>query len=73
MIAEQLRVAVQELLWTHGIQQAELARDAGMSQAAISRFVRGERFLSPEAIDRVLDVLGLEVVIQLRRGTRKGG
>lgn len=66
MFAEQLRVTIQEALWTRGIEQAELARGAEMSQAAISRFLRGERFLSPEAIDRVLDVLGLEITIRPR-------
>jgi transcriptional regulator with XRE-family HTH domain len=73
MIAEQLRVAVQEALWTRGIEQAELARSAEMSQAMMSRFVRGERFLSPEAIDKVLDVLGLEIVIRPRREREEGG
>jgi transcriptional regulator with XRE-family HTH domain len=65
--AEQLRTVVQEALWNRGIEQAELASGAGMSPAAISRFLRGERFLSPEAIDKVLMVLGLEIVIRPRR------
>jgi transcriptional regulator with XRE-family HTH domain len=72
MIAEQLRVAVQETIWSRGVQQAELARGAGMSEAAISRFLRGERFLSPEAIDKVLDVPGLEVAIRPRREREEG-
>jgi transcriptional regulator with XRE-family HTH domain len=71
MIAEQLRVAVQEAIWTAGIQQGELARRVDLSESAISRFLRGERFLSPEAIDRVLDVLGLDIVIRPRRGRKE--
>jgi transcriptional regulator with XRE-family HTH domain len=71
MFADELRATVQEALWTRGLEQAELARGAAMSQAAVSRFLRGERFLSPEAIDRVLAVLGMEVVIRPRR-ERKG-
>ena len=67
MFAEELRSAVQEAIWARGVQQAELARGVGMSQAAISRFLRGERFLSPEAIDRILDAVGLEVVIRPRK------
>jgi transcriptional regulator with XRE-family HTH domain len=67
MVAEQLRVAVQEAIWAGGIEQAELARRAEMSEAMVSRFLRGERFLSPEAIDKVLDVLGLEIAIRPRR------
>jgi transcriptional regulator with XRE-family HTH domain len=72
MIADQLRVAVQEAIWSGGVPQAELARRAGMSQAMMSRFLRGERFLSPEAIDKVLDVLGLEIVIRPRRERKDG-
>jgi transcriptional regulator with XRE-family HTH domain len=72
MIDDDLRAIVQEALWTRGIQQAELARDAGMSESAISRFLRGERFLSPEGIDRVLNALGLEIVIRPRREREEG-
>jgi transcriptional regulator with XRE-family HTH domain len=70
--AEQLRTVVHEALWDRGMQQAELARGAGMTEGAISRFLRGERFLSPEAVDRVLDVLGLEIVIRPRRERKDG-
>lgn len=66
MIGELLRVAIQEAIWDRGIQQAEVARLAGLSEAQVSRFRRGERSLSFEAIDRILDVLGLEVVIRPR-------
>jgi transcriptional regulator with XRE-family HTH domain len=72
MIAEQLRVAIQEALWDQGIPQAELARRCGMSEATISRFRRGKRSLSLEAIDELLAALGLEVVIRRRRERKDG-
>jgi transcriptional regulator with XRE-family HTH domain len=72
MFDEQLRMVVQEALWTRGMQQGELARSAEMSESAISRFLRGERFLSPAAIDKVLDVFGLEIVIRPRRERKDG-
>jgi transcriptional regulator with XRE-family HTH domain len=72
MVAEQLRVAVQEAIWTGGIEQAELARRAKMSEAMVSRFLRGERFLSPEAIDKVMEVLGLEIAIRPRQERKDG-
>ena len=72
MIAEQLRVAVQEAMWKRGIQQAELARQAELSEGQVSRFLRGERGLSLESIDRLLDVLGLEIVIRPRRERKDG-
>jgi transcriptional regulator with XRE-family HTH domain len=67
MFASELRSKVQETLWARGIEQRELARRAELSESAISRFLRGERFLSPGAIDKVLDVLRLEVEIRPRR------
>jgi transcriptional regulator with XRE-family HTH domain len=72
MFADELRATVQEALWHRGIQQRELAKGAGMTEAAISRFLRGERFLSPEAIDKIVDVLGLEIVIRPRRERKDG-
>jgi transcriptional regulator with XRE-family HTH domain len=65
--AEQLRVAVQEALWAGGIEQAELARRAGLSQAMVSRFWRRERSVSLEMADAILGALGLAVAIQPRR------
>jgi transcriptional regulator with XRE-family HTH domain len=72
MFAEELRSTVQEAIWAGGIEQAELARRAGMSEAMISRFLRGERGLSPGAIDEVLNVLGLEIVIRPRLDRKDG-
>jgi transcriptional regulator with XRE-family HTH domain len=71
MFAEQLRVAIQAAVWRHGIGQAELARRCGMSEAMVSRILRGQRFPSAGAIDKVLDVLRLEVEVRARR-ERKG-
>jgi transcriptional regulator with XRE-family HTH domain len=67
MFAEELRSTVQAATWELGIEQAELARRAALSESAISRFLRGERFLSPEAIDKVLGALDLEIVVLSRR------
>ena len=72
MIAEQLRVMVQEAMWKRGVQQAELARQTGLSEGQISRFLKGERGLSLESIDRMMDALGLEIVIRPRRERKDG-
>jgi transcriptional regulator with XRE-family HTH domain len=55
------------MLWKRGIQQAELARQTDLSEGQISRFLKGERGLSLESIDRLLDALALEIVIRPRR------
>ena len=68
MIGEQLRVAIQEAAWKQGFQQAELARRVGLSPAQVSRFLKGERGLSLESIDRLMEALGLEIVIRPGKG-----
>jgi transcriptional regulator with XRE-family HTH domain len=66
--SDQLRVMLQETLWETGLSQAELARKTGLSPGQLSRFRRGERGLSLEMIDKVLDVLGLEVLFRRKDG-----
>ena len=67
MIVDELRSAIQEAIWKQGIPQAELARRIEMSPAQVSRFLTGERGLSLEAIEKLMDVLELEMVIRPRR------
>ncbi|MGP0064162.1 MAG: helix-turn-helix domain-containing protein [Isosphaeraceae bacterium] len=69
MIGERLRQSIQE----GSLSQAELARGTGLSEGQISRFLSGERGLSLESIDKLLDVLELEIVIRPRRKARKDG
>jgi transcriptional regulator with XRE-family HTH domain len=68
MIGEQLRQAIRE----GGFSQAALARETGLSEGQISRFLKGERGLSLESIDRLMDVLELEIVIRPRRKRKDG-
>ena len=63
MIGEELRRAIQG----GKLSQAELARGTGLSEGQVSRFLKGERGLSLESIDKLLDVLELEIVIRPRR------
>jgi transcriptional regulator with XRE-family HTH domain len=67
MIGEQLRRAIRE----GKLSQAELARATGLSEGQISYFLKGDRGLSLESIDKVLEVLELEIVIRPRR--KRGG
>jgi transcriptional regulator with XRE-family HTH domain len=70
--SEQLQVAIQEAIWECGLSQAELARRTELSEGQISRFRRGERNLSLDSIDKLVDVLGLEIVIRPRRKRKDG-
>jgi len=50
----------------NGLSQARLALRAGTTQSAISRLERGERSPSLETIDRLLSVMGEELVGEAR-------
>ncbi|GAB6167488.1 hypothetical protein JCM19992_34880 [Thermostilla marina] len=72
-LSDQIRQAVKQ----SGLSQYALCKLTGIDKAAMSRFVNGDRGLSLATLDRLADVLGLEVVAQpaKRKGTRpkKGG
>lgn len=44
-----------------------IAKDTEIEESALSRFISGKRGLSMEAIDRLLEYLGLEVVEKSKR------
>jgi transcriptional regulator with XRE-family HTH domain len=44
-----------------GRNLSQLARDSGVSAGQLSRFVRGERMLTGEAIDKLCSTLGLRL------------
>lgn len=67
LISETLRKAIQ----ASGITPYELAKRANVSPQSITRFLKGERSLSLEVIDKVCHVLGLE--LESRNGGGLGG
>jgi len=44
-----------------------LSKDASIPQSQLSRLMTGEKGLSFEALERLVEALGLEIVIQKRR------
>lgn len=42
--------------------QADLSRATGLSESSLSRFVAGRRGLSLRSIDRLCQILGLQIV-----------
>ncbi len=50
-----------------------IAKDISISQTQLSRLMSGERGLSIDALERLADYLGLEIVIRPRRRRRKKG
>ena len=72
MFGPELRAVVKETLWQRGVSQRDLARLVGVTEGGISRFLSGEREASFAMIDKLMDALGLEIVIRPRRGSNKG-
>jgi transcriptional regulator with XRE-family HTH domain len=62
--------AIREAIKRSGQTQYRIAKEAGIAQSALSRLLSGERGLSADAIERIADYLGLEIVIRPKR--RKG-
>jgi transcriptional regulator with XRE-family HTH domain len=56
-LTEQLREAIE----TAGVTRYEIAKQTGVSQSALSKFVLGQRGLSNKAMDAVGEYLGLAI------------
>ncbi len=62
-MSEQLKRVIR----TCGYSRYRIWKETGVSQAALSRFMSGERSLTLDTVDVLADFLGLELV-----STRKG-
>lgn len=49
-----------------------IAHGSGVSEAQLSRLVRGEAGMSVANVERVADYLGLEIIVRPKRRRRKG-
>ncbi|MFI5458034.1 MAG: helix-turn-helix domain-containing protein [Isosphaerales bacterium] len=55
--SEELRRATRE----SGMTRYAISAKTGIAQSTLCKFVQGERGLSLESIDKLMDVLGLEI------------
>jgi hypothetical protein len=62
---------IQEAIRASGTSRYAISKSTGIGQDHLCRFLQGKNGLSLENADKVLDCLGLEIVIRPRR-TRKG-
>ena len=69
-LTEQLREAIE----TAGVTRYEIAKQTGVGQAALSKFVLGQRGLSNKAMDAVGEYLGLVIVKKQpkKKGAKRG-
>jgi predicted transcriptional regulator len=57
-VSEQLRAAIAEAA-DAGLTRYRIAKETGVSQAALSRFVNGKQGLDLASVDRLAEFLGL--------------
>ena len=67
--SDQIRQAVE----ASGLSRYRICKDAGIDQAAFSRFMAGKVGLSMPTVDALADVLGLDVVACKRIDAAKSG
>jgi transcriptional regulator with XRE-family HTH domain len=65
--------AVKRIIAECGLSRYEIARRSGVSEAALSRFVNGQRGLSTDTLDRLAGTLGLELVARQPKGRKTKG
>jgi plasmid maintenance system antidote protein VapI len=58
-ISEAIRAALED----SESSRYAIARECGVSESVLSRFVRGERGLTLDTVDRLAKVLGLTIVV----------
>ena len=61
---EAVRKTVKETMKTKGISQGQLARDLSLERPAVTRLLSGTSGKVPDTWQKVLDALGLEIVVQ---------
>jgi hypothetical protein len=62
---------IQEAIRSGGMSRYAISKTTGISQDLLCHFMKGRSSLSFATADKILDVLGLEIVIRSRRNTRK--
>jgi transcriptional regulator with XRE-family HTH domain len=69
LFSEQLRRAILD----SGQSRYGLSKATGVDQATLSKFLSGKRALSLNSVDKLLDVLGLTLTPQKKRGASRVG
>ena len=68
-LLEDMKRAIDE----SGMSRYRISKESGVAASQLSRLVNGERGLSIEAMERVAEVLGFEIVLRRKRsgGTKR--
>ena len=68
-LSEQIRAAIEASPMT----RYRICQELDFSQAVMSRFMAGTSGLSLKTLDRLGELLGLEIVVRTKGGKSKGG
>lgn len=68
----QLIEAIKQAVAASGKSRYRIYQESGVLQSQLSRLMSGERGLKVEAIERLADALGLEIIVRPKRGRAKG-
>jgi transcriptional regulator with XRE-family HTH domain len=59
---------IKKIIADSGLSENQIALQAGIDKSALSRFRTSERSLTLASLDKMADVLGLELVTRKRKG-----
>ncbi len=60
---EKLTDQLRRLVATCGVTRYRISRDTGIPEPTLARLVSGERFVSPDSLDKLGEYLGLRIVM----------
>ncbi len=63
---------IKQAILDNGQSRYAIARESGLSEAALSRLMSGKRGLSIDATEKLADTLDLDIIIRPRKGRRQG-
>jgi DNA transposition AAA+ family ATPase len=67
-LSDQIRQAIE----TCGKTRYQIAKDTGVDAATLCRFVQGKHGLLLDSIDSIAECIGMRVVLEGKRKTKKG-
>lgn len=67
--SDQIRAAIENC----GMSRYRIAKETGVDPAALCRFMQGRVGLTTDTLDKLADCIGLRIVTDKPRKTKKGG
>jgi len=72
MRRKKLSDEIREAVAASGMSRYAIAKDLGIAESTMSRFVNGQNGLSMEYLDRLAELLGLHIIVKPSDKRRSG-